>query len=101
MTDNERLEQVANDPQYQQHCAEIVRLNKERYDYCTILVNQIWMQGEAAVDSADQPRVDEIDHRIEKVCCLIEEIYANHGTAPAPRRTRQGYQQRQYKRREY
>lgn len=81
MTDNDkRLEQVFADPQYKKYASEIRQLRKERYEYCAKKVDKTWMQGAAASDPADQPRVDEIDARTATLRELIEGIYAKYGT---------------------
>jgi len=75
---NKRLEQVFADPQYDQHADEIRRLNTERYEYCSTIVDKIRMHGSVANDPSDQPRVDAIDERIATLRGLINEIYAAH-----------------------
>ena len=58
----------------------------------TINGRHLVVAGDAVVElSHDDP-----DHYV-----VVAEISAGQTEAPAPRRTRQGYQQRQYKRREY
>tara|TARA_R110000744_G_scaffold14449_1_gene41172 strand:- start:754 stop:1011 length:258 start_codon:yes stop_codon:yes gene_type:complete len=81
-TENERLEKVFSDREYQQHAAEIKEQKLERYGYCATMVDNMHMHGLTANDPADQPRVDKIDKRVAVLADLISQVYERYDVLP-------------------
>ena len=81
---NKNLQSLFADRQYQQHCAELSELSREKYEMTKrLMFGSTWCNTDIANDPADQSRVDDIISREKILTDLNAELYARHGANPS------------------